>query len=100
MTTSGSAVSMDSVHPSSARQGSAQDLRERQVEAIRHFNRFYTPRIGILEEGYLNSGLSVAEARVIYEIAHRQPVTAAELCRALQIDQGFLSRILRAFSAR
>jgi DNA-binding MarR family transcriptional regulator/GNAT superfamily N-acetyltransferase len=70
---------------------------ERQIEAVRRFNRFYTRQIGLLEEGLLRSRFSLAEARVLYEIAHREPTTATDLCAELGLDAGYLSRILRGF---
>jgi DNA-binding MarR family transcriptional regulator/N-acetylglutamate synthase-like GNAT family acetyltransferase len=69
------------------------------VAAVRKFSRFYTRRIGVLAEAYLESPFSVAEARVVYEIAHRQPVTATELRKEISLDQGYLSRILRRLQA-
>jgi DNA-binding MarR family transcriptional regulator/N-acetylglutamate synthase-like GNAT family acetyltransferase len=72
------------------------DLAAR-VDAVRQFNRFYTRRIGILQDGFLKSPFSLAEVRVLYELAHRQRATATELARELDLDPGYLSRILRGF---
>jgi DNA-binding MarR family transcriptional regulator/GNAT superfamily N-acetyltransferase len=68
-----------------------------RIEDLRHFNRFYTRQIGVLEEGLLHSSFSLTEARILYELAHRNNPTATELREELRLDAGYLSRILRKF---
>jgi DNA-binding MarR family transcriptional regulator/N-acetylglutamate synthase-like GNAT family acetyltransferase len=68
-----------------------------RVEAIRRFNRFYTRKIGVLQERFLGSAFSLAQGRVLYELAHREKPTAAVVGAELGLDAGYVSRILRGF---
>lgn len=76
---------------------SAPEIIDSQVAALRRFNRFYTREIGTLREGLLGSDYSLAEARVLYELATRGECIAGDIARDLALDAGYLSRILRKF---
>src|SRR6516225_5689015 len=70
-----------------------------QVGAIRAFNRFYTRKIGVVD-GMASSPFALAEARVLYELAHRERPTASDIRRELGLDAGYMSRIVREFERR
>lgn len=71
-----------------------------RIAAVRRFNRFYTRQIGVLRKGYLDSPFSLGEGRVLYEIAHGKRPTASDIARVLDLDAGYLSRVLRNFEKR
>jgi DNA-binding MarR family transcriptional regulator/GNAT superfamily N-acetyltransferase len=74
--------------------------RAAAVSVIRRFSRFYTRRIGVLQEGLLGSELSLTEGRIIYELAHLGETNAARLGADLGLDAGYLSRVLRGLQDR
>src|SRR4051812_34379461 len=71
-----------------------------RVAAVRAFNRFYTRRIGVLREGLVDSGFTLTESRLLWEFAHQAQPTAGELARSLELDPGYLSRLLRGLRER
>ena len=70
-----------------------------QVAEVRTFNRFYTRLVGALDEGVARSPYSLTDARVIYELAQRPATEVPDLRRSLNLDPGYLSRILTRFDA-
>jgi DNA-binding MarR family transcriptional regulator/GNAT superfamily N-acetyltransferase len=76
---------------------------QERIAAVRRFNRFYTRQIGVLRKTYLDSAYSLGEMRVLYEIAQGDKLgaqTASDIAAALDLDAGYLSRVLRNFEKR
>ena len=70
------------------------------IPAVRGFNRFYTRHIGVLDDHILQSPYSLAEGRVLFELAARDAAAASDLAEDLRLDPGYLSRIVRRFRDR
>src|SRR5262245_18869591 len=68
-----------------------------RVDAVRAFNRFYPKLIGVISEGLLETPYSLTEARVLFELGRRDQSDVADLRRSLDLDAGYLSRILSRF---
>jgi len=72
----------------------------KKIQLVRRFNRFYTKRIGLLQEGLLDTPFSLTQARVLFEIAHTPATRSATLAADLGLDPGYLSRLLESFERR
>jgi DNA-binding MarR family transcriptional regulator/GNAT superfamily N-acetyltransferase len=72
----------------------------RHISAVREFNRFYTARLGLLGKRHLDGEFSLTEARILYEIAVNPQITASSLRATLQLDAGYISRLLASLTRR
>ena len=69
------------------------------VASVRGFTRFYTRRLGVLQEALLGSEFNLPEARIVYEVALGHRRTASDLATDLDLDAGYLSRLLKGLRA-
>jgi DNA-binding MarR family transcriptional regulator len=67
------------------------------IDKVREFNRFYTNVIGLLDRHFLDTPFSLTEGRVLYEISHTELCTAKKIRSHVDIDEGYLSRIIDKF---
>jgi DNA-binding MarR family transcriptional regulator/ribosomal protein S18 acetylase RimI-like enzyme len=70
---------------------------DRRIDGFRRFNRFYTQRIGVLTDNFLRSSFTLAESRVLWELAQRDTTSPGDLAAKLEMDPGYLSRLLQRF---
>ncbi len=71
-----------------------------RISAVRRFNRFYTRQIGVLRKNFLDSPYSLGEMRVLYELSQGDDLTASDIARTLDLDAGYLSRLLGDFEKK
>ena len=78
----------------------AQQESDRRIAAVRAFNRFYTRKLGVFDQHFMKSPVSLSEGRVLYELAHREGLAAKEIGTELGLDPGYLSRLIQNFEER
>ena len=72
-----------------------------EVDAVRAFNRFYTKEIGLLGRGFMGTPFTLTQARILWEIGHSEGLAeVAEVRRSLDLDPGYVSRILAGFERK
>ncbi|WP_375305313.1 helix-turn-helix domain-containing GNAT family N-acetyltransferase [Bradyrhizobium sp. A11] len=76
------------------------DATDEPIAAVRAFNRFYTRKLGVLDQHLGESPFSLSEARVLYELAQRDELAAKEIGGELGLDPGYLSRIVQSFDEK
>lgn len=74
--------------------------KEKTVNRIREFNRFYTVLLGFLNRNYLDSGYSVTETRILFEIRQNGQISASRLIEMLHLDKSYISRLIRNFEQK
>ncbi|RBQ12088.1 MarR family winged helix-turn-helix transcriptional regulator [Pedobacter miscanthi] len=67
------------------------------IDKIRKFNRYYTKLLGLMDNHLLESKYSLAEARILYEIQAMGKISASQIISAIDIDKGYLSKVLKHF---
>lgn len=65
-----------------------------EVNDIRKFNRFYTRVLGVFDESVFELNYSLLEMRTLGEIGRNKGITGNSLSKYLNIDKGYLSRII------
>ena len=70
-------------------------MNQKQIDEIRSFNRFYTIIIGLLDRYILSNRFTLTEVRILFELYHKDEMTASDLISYLHVDKGYLSRILK-----
>jgi DNA-binding MarR family transcriptional regulator/GNAT superfamily N-acetyltransferase len=73
---------------------------DRQISAVRAFNRFYTRKLGVFDQHFMKSPFSLSEGRVLYELAHRDDLAAKQIGSELGLDPGYLSRLIQNFDEK
>jgi DNA-binding MarR family transcriptional regulator len=75
-------------------------MNDGEIQRVREFNRFYTNVIGLLNQHLLDSPFPLPEARILYELGNHQPCTASDLMAKINMDRGYMSRVLSKFEAK
>ncbi|GAA6113771.1 MarR family winged helix-turn-helix transcriptional regulator [Apilactobacillus apinorum] len=73
-------------------------MQESQIQAIRHFNRLYTQKLGLLKKNVFNSEISWAEARILMEISEIETPTLVIISKNLELDKSYVSRVIQKLS--
>jgi len=68
------------------------------IDQIRSFNRFYTNVLGLFDKHLHSSTHTFLEARIMYEMNQYKRITSGELINILNVDKGYLSRVLKRMS--
>lgn len=75
-------------------------MEDQTVKQIREFNRFYTVLLGFLNRNYLDSGYSVTETRILFELLQSDGISANQLIEMLHLDKSYVSRLIRSFEQK
>lgn len=73
-------------------------MQKSQIQAIRHFNRLYTQKLGLLKKNVFNSEISWAEARILMEISEIEIPTLVIISKKLELDKSYVSRVIQKLS--